>query len=80
MPDSNASTFDTIQSIRGIASEIRQPRRSDSMNRMPAPVDQMILRALLNQPLVTAGEAKAAAEHKAANPQPFPFSISGRSN
>jgi hypothetical protein len=80
MPNSNSSTFETIQSIRGLASEIREARPSDRMSRMPAPVDEMILRALLSRPIVTTGEAKAAAEHAEANPKPYPFSIAGRSN
>lgn len=76
MSDSNASiTFETVQSLQTLAGGIRQPRTSDPANRMPAPVDIMILRALLSKPLVTDSEAKAAAEKAAQIEESFPFSL-----
>jgi hypothetical protein len=80
MADSNSDAFDTIGSLEVLTEPIRSHQPSDRTSRMPAPVDQMILRALLAQPLVTPGEAQAAAERAAANPEPFPFSLTSRSN
>ena len=76
MSDSNGSiTFETVQSLNTLPGGIRQPRSSDPANRMPAPVDMMILRALLSKPLVTEGEARAAAEKAAQIEESFPFSL-----
>ena len=76
MSDSNATiTFETVQSLQSLPGGIRQPRTSDPSNRMPAPVDIMILRALLAKPLVTDSEAKAAAEKAAQVEESFPFSL-----
>lgn len=76
MSDSNGSiTFETVQSLHSLPGGIRQPRSSDPANRMPAPVDMMILRALLSKPLVTDSEAKAAAEKAAQIEESFPFSL-----
>lgn len=80
MPDPNGRSAETIQSLGSLTDAIRKPRSSDPANRLPAPVDQMILRALLSQPLVTPAEAKAAAERAAQAEAAFPFSLTSKAN
>jgi len=73
--DAWAPTTDSVRVMEGAADS---HRGANSFNKLPAPFDQMILRALLSQPILTPEERAAAAEKAARASNSTPYTLTKR--
>jgi hypothetical protein len=75
MPQAKEPWVPTIDSVRVLKDTPDPQAHSEAADKLPAPVDLMILRALLAQPILTAAERDAAARKAAGKQESFPLSI-----